>query len=286
NNRVITVSDVLGSMGPVRQRLSDTYSGPELEKKVEEAYQKTLDMLIERALILEDFARQEKKLPEQIVDGRINEIIHDRFNNSRTAFFSALTEERLTLDEWRQQARDFIIVAMLRRQEVLDKVVVTPGAIQALYQKRSEKYRVPEKVHLRAIVLRAGSTNNLEQFAAEVRMRISAGEKFEELAKQYSLGAGSTKGGDWDWVLPGELRKELKAAVDQLKPGQVSAPVRMDDDFYLLKLEERQTAGMTPLDKNYAEVEGDLREKEAERIYKDWIQRLKGKYYVKIFPLK
>jgi parvulin-like peptidyl-prolyl isomerase len=286
NNRVITVGDVLGSMGSIRQRLMDAYTGAELEKKMEEAYQKTLDALVERALILTEFARLDQKLPEQVVDGRINEIIHDRFSNNRTSFFEALTEEHLTLEDWRKEARDHIIVSMLRRREVLDKIVVTPGDVQALYQQRTAKYQQPEKVRLRAIVLRAGGAQTPAQLAGELRRRLSAGEKFEELAKQSSQGAGAASGGDWGWQQPGELRAELRAAVEKLQAGQVSESVRLDSDLYLLKLEERQAASVTPLPQVYGELEGDLREKEAERIYKDWIKRLRQKYFVKVFPLK
>ena len=285
NSRVITVSDVLGSMGPVRQRLADTYSGAELEKKLEEAFKKSLDALVERALMLEEAARQEQKLPEQVVDGRINEIIHDRFNNNRTAFFEALTEERLTLGEWRKEARDFITVSLLRRREVGEKVVVTPGDVQALYKQRSAQYHLPEKVHLRAIVLRQFTTNNAAQLAADLRQRCAAGEKFEDLARQFSKGTGAEKGGDWGWQQPGELRPELRTAAAALQPGQLSPAVKMDDDFYLLKLEERQVASVKPLDAVYAELEGDLRQKEGERIYNEWIKRLRHKFYVNVFPL-
>jgi parvulin-like peptidyl-prolyl isomerase len=285
NNRVITVSDVLGSLGPVRQRLADAYTGAELEKKLAEAFQKSLDALVERALMLEEAARQDQKLPSQVVDGRINEIIHDRFNNNRTAFFEALTEERLTLDEWRKEARDFITVSLLRRREVVEKVVVTPGEVHALYQQRRARYQVPEQVHLRAIVLRQLGTNDAEQLAGTLRQRASAGEKFEDLARQFSKGTGAGQGGDWGWQQPGELRQELRAAVDPLQPGQLGPVVKMDDDVYLLKLEARQAGGVKPLDAVYAELEGELRQKEGERIYQDWIKRLRKKFFVKLFPL-
>jgi parvulin-like peptidyl-prolyl isomerase len=286
SSRVITVGDVLGAMGGMRQRLVENFSGAELEKKMEEAYQKTLDMLVERALILEEFARSEQKLPEQVVDGRVNEIIHERFNNNRAHFFEALTEERLTIEDWRKEARDHFIVSMLRRREVGEKVVVTPGAVQALYQQRQAKYLLPEKIRLRAIVLRPGGTPALEQRAGALKQRLAAGEKFDVLAKQFSQGSGANSGGDWGWQQPSELRKELRAAVEKLQVGQISEPIRLDDDVYLLKLEERQAASQTPLAKVYAELEGDLREQEAERLYKDWIKRLRQKFFVKVFPLK
>jgi parvulin-like peptidyl-prolyl isomerase len=175
---------------------------------------------------------------------------------------------------------------MLRRREVGEKVVVTPGAVQALYQQRQAKYLQPEKIRLRAIVLRPGGTPAPEQRAGALKQRLAAGEKFDELAKQFSQGSGATSGGDWGWQQPGELRKELRAAVEKLQAGQISEPIRMDDDVYLLKLEERQAASQTPLAKVYAELEGDLREQEAERLYKDWIKRLRQKFFVKVFPLK
>ena len=73
--------------------------------------------------------------------------------------------------------------------------------------------------------------------------------------------------------------------MEALQPGQVSPVLKMDDDFYLLKLEERQAAGGKTLEAVYAELDGDLRQKDAERIYKEWIKRLRQKFYVKLFPL-
>lgn len=282
NNRVITVSDVLGTMGPLRQRLMDTYSGMELEAKIEEAYTNTLDLLIERALMLEDFARQEQKLPDQVVDGRINEIIHDRFNNSRSAFFEALTEEHLTIDDWRKEAKDHIVVSILRRRKVGDKVVVAPGDVRALYEKRLAKFQSPEQVHLFAIVLHQSATN-AEQTVQNVQQRLAGGEKFEDVARQVSQGAGAKEGGDWGWLQPGDVRKELQTGMSNLTLGQVSAAIPVEGEFYILKITERKAASVKPLGTVYSELEDELRQTEAERIYKDWIKRLKQKYFVKIF---
>ena len=284
NTRVITVSDVLGAMGPLRQQLMETYTGADLDNKLEDAFQKSLDQLIERALILEDFSRQEQKLPEQVVDGRINEIIHDRFNNNRAAFFEALTEERLTIDEWRSEAKDHIIISMLRRKEVMDKVVVTPGEVRAAYEKRLAKYTMPEQIHLRAIVLHR-DTKDAEQTLRDLRKEIEQGAKFEDVARLKSEGPGAKSGGDWGWLQPGDVRKELKGLVAEMKPGQLSPVMLVGDEYYLIKLEARQAAQVKPLEAVYGELETTLRQNEAERIYKDWIKRLKQKYYVKIFPL-
>lgn len=282
NNRIITVSDILGTMGPLRQRLMDTYSGAQLEAKIEEAYTNTLDLLIERALMLEDFSRQEQKLPEQVVEGRINEIIHDRFSNNRSAFFEALTEEHLTIDDWRKEAKDHIVVSILRRREVGDKVVVAPGDVRTLYEKRLAKFQSPEEVHLFAIVLHQSDTK-AQQTAQEVQKRLAAGEKFEDVARQFSQGAGAKDGGDWGWLQPSDVRNELQTAISHLPSGHVSSALPVDGELYILKLAARKAAGVKPLVAVYSQLEDELRQTEAERIYKDWIKRLKQKYFVKIF---
>ena len=281
NSRVIIVSDVLNMMGPLRQHLMDTYSGAELEAKTEEAYTNTLHLLIERALILEDFGRQEQKLPDQVVDGRINEVIHDRFNNSRSAFFEALTEEHMTIEDWRTDAKDHITVSMLRRREVADKVVVAPCDVRVLYEKRLAKYQTPEQVHIRAIVLHPGAS--AEKTARELQARAAQGENFEALARQQSQGAGAQNGGDWGWLQPGDLRQELAAALKNMAVGQISPVVVADGDFYILKLEAHKAAETKPMAAVYTQLEEELRQTEAERIYKNWIKRLQQKYYVKIF---
>lgn len=313
NAHVITVSDVLGAMGPIRQHLMETYSGADLDNKLEDVFQKTLDQLIERALILEDFSRQEQKMPDQIVDSRINEIIHDRFNNNRAAFFDALTEEHLTIEEWRSEAKDHMIISMLRRREVADKVVIAPGDVRARYEKTLKKYQTPEQVHLRVIVLHSGTTaiekDNRRRQAEELRQRLLKGETFDELAKKFSEGQHAAEGGDWGWMPLNELRSDLSTAINSLADGSISPVIAIDttpqgenaaavglitpkafltpssNDFYILKLEERKAAAVKPFETVYGELEAELRQIEAERIYKDWIKRLKLKYFIKIFPL-
>jgi parvulin-like peptidyl-prolyl isomerase len=63
----------------------------------------------------------------------------------------------------------------------------------------------------------------------------------------------------------------------------VSEPIETDDSIYIMKLEERQSAGPASL----AEVQGELEEKlsreESERIYRAWVAQLRRQAYVRVF---
>lgn len=286
NNRVITVGEILAIIQPIRAQLAETYSGKELEEKMAEAYQEGLDALIERALILEEFTAMEGNIPDRAVDDQINVMINDRFKNDRAAFLEALAEDRMTMDDWREETKNRLIVNLMRRREVIDRVVITPRAIRDVYESRAAEYQVPEQIRLSMIVLHKGTTADdqavKKKEAARIREKLLAGGNFAELAKASSEGYKAAEGGDQGWMDPKTLRKELAAAVASLEPGRISDVIETDDDFYILKVEAKKNASVIPFDDVRNQVEAELRKAEEVRMYKAWIERLKRKFYVKI----
>ena len=287
NNRLITVAEVITLVRPVEQQLRDTYKGRELDDKVRDLYKKGTDSLIERALILEEFEKQGGKIPDQAVDDHINEIIREKFGNNRAEFLKALAEERMTIDEWREETKERMIVTFFRRKEINDKVFVSPNAVKDAYNAALDKYRIPETVQLRMIVLHKG-TNEVDHAAKlreaqRIRERLVAGEDFATLAKNVSEGSKAAQGGDMGWIEPSSLRTELAAVAAQLSPGQLSDVVDTGDELYLVRMEGRKEASVTPFEQVAKGLEDELKKQENERLYTAWIARLKKKYYVKIF---
>ena len=287
NSRVITVGDVLALIQPVRLQLESSYSGDELETKTEEAFQTGLQALIERALILEEFTAQGGVIPDRFIDDQISEIVSDHFNNDRAAFLKALTEDRLTLDDWRTETRNRLEVTILRRKEVTDKVIIAPRAVREVYDASIDKYRTPAQIKLRMIALHKGTTEEDQAAklgeAEHIRERLLAGEDFGEVAKASSEGIKAAKGGDMGWVEPSSLRSELADAANGLEPGRISEVIPTQDELYILKVEAKKSAAVTPFEEAQQSIEKELRKTEEDRLYKAWIQRLKDKYYVKVF---
>ncbi len=287
NQRVITLGDVLGYVQPLQMKLAERYEGDELEKRVADAMSDQLDALIERALILEEFTLKGGAIPDRLVDDRINAMISDRFKNSRTAFFEALSQERLTLDEWRDETREQLIVSIMRRQEVGDRVIVSPRAVRETYEARLDTYRVPEQVKLQMIVLHRGATAEDEKVkreeAEQVRAKLLGGEDFGEVARASSEGNKAAEGGDQGWLDPMSLRAELTNVVSQLEPGRVSEVVEAGDELYLLKVEARKNASILPFGEARKGIEKELRMAEEDRLYKAWMERLRRKFYVKVY---
>lgn len=288
NDKVITMTKVLRTMQPVVEQLRQNYHDEELSRKMEDAYEKTLDSLIERELIL-DLYRQQKEftIPDSVVDNQIDELIHTKFDNNRTAFMNALESDDITIDEWRKVMKNRLIISFMRNKAVDSNVMVSPQAVRKAYEKAIDKYSVPKQVELRMIVIHRGNTEEevalKKKQAEEVRKQLLSGEEFDALAKEVSEGSKASEGGYWGWAEPDSRRRELAEVLETLNPGEISKVIEAGEELYILKIGGRKNATVIPFEDVQKSIRNDLRQKETQRLYKAWIDRLKKKSYIKKF---
>lgn len=287
NDRVITVSDVVDFIGPNGAKAGPGATDAEIREKRIAAFSNGVQRLVEQALVVEEFKKNGGNLPERVVNDRVNEVIADRFHNDRAAFLKALADEKTTLDEWREGIRDRLVASMLRRQEVNDKVRVTPGQVRAAYEQRKTNFTHKASAKLRMIVLHKGKsdaeTEAKRKEAELLREKITSAATFAEIAKTHSEDSKALNGGDWGWMDPDDLRKEIKTALASLKPGNISPVLDLETDFFIVLMEDYKPAGIQTFEEVREKLEGDLRQEEGERLYAEWIKRLKNRHHVQIF---
>ena len=282
NKRIITVSEVMELVQPLDRKLREEFTGLELQKKREEAFEVALQNLINQALILEEFTTLGGQMPERVVKQRAEAIVREQFNNDRMAFRDALGEQRITLEEWREQMRENLVVNALRRQEVGDRLMVNPVEVYRLYQQRADKFTVPAQSWLRMIVIKRASDDAATR-ATEARGQLLAGKPFAEVAKAFSTDSKAAQGGDWGWVDVSTLRTELSQAIAKTEVGQLGTLVETADSYYVFRVEERRPAGIKSFEEVRGPLEDEVRKQENARLFDAWMKRLRRKYYVKIY---
>ena len=119
---------------------------------------------------------------------------------------------------------------------------VTDEEIKAAYDAESAKVAQTERVRARHILL--GS----EKEANDILARLKAGEKFEDLAKKYSLDGSKDYGGDLGYFTAPEMVAEFSKAAFALKVGEISQPVKTDFGWHIIKLEDRKLGAAQPFD--------------------------------------
>lgn len=286
NGTVITIREVLTAMQPVQRLLSQKHSGDELNRELEQAYEKTLDSLIERQLILDEFKNQKKfTIPDNIIDIRIDEILHTEFDNDRAKLMKALEADGMSMEDWREEIRNRMIVSLMRSQALEGSDVVSPQAVRSTYQQTIAEFTTPDQVELRMIVIQKGDTEQetavKSRQAQEVRNKLLAGEDFAKLAKQVSEGTKSEEGGYWGWIEPSSRRAELAAVLAALKPGEISEVIEAGDSFYIMKVEARKHASVVPFEEAQEKIRSELAKEQSQQAYDAWIKRLKEKAYIR-----
>ncbi len=66
------------------------------------------------------------------------------------------------------------------------------------------------------------------------------GAPFAAVARQFSASATAAAGGDAGWISTGEMAPEVDAALEQMRPGQLSQPIQVRDGVYIIYLREKR----------------------------------------------
>lgn len=119
---------------------------------------------------------------------------------------------------------------------------VTEDQIKAAYDAESAKVAQTERVRARHILVAS------EQEARDIEAKLAGGEKFEELAKKYSLDGSKDYGGDLGYFTAPEMVAEFSKAAFALKTGELSQPVKTDFGWHIIKVEDRKMGGAQPYD--------------------------------------
>jgi len=126
----------------------------------------------------------------------------------------------------------------LKKSSFFDQVSVKDEDLQAAYQK--ETANLSEQRRAAHILIEVNDKTTEAQAKAkieDIQARLAKGDKFEALAKEFSQDPGSANnGGDLGYAGPGVYDPAFEKALYSLAKDQVSAPVRTDFGFHLIKL--------------------------------------------------
>lgn len=142
-----------------------------------------------------------------------------------------------------------------------------------------------EQTHVRHILMFASDLMPEAQVVRrlnDIKQRVQKGEAdFATFARLNSADASATRGGDLGWLLPGDTVPEFEAAMKNLKPGEISDPVRSPFGYHLIQVVERRTQ-VADATRSRLAARQALREKKLAEAVATWQRELHDKAYVDI----
>ena len=94
---------------------------------------------------------------------------------------------------------------------------------------------------------RAGSVDKAMGMAQQLTTQLQQNVSFQQIATQFSGLPTAANGGDAGWLLASEMRPEVAAVVDEMRPGQLSRPIPVSDGAYLIYLRDKRSGGGAPV---------------------------------------
>ncbi|MEO0270665.1 MAG: peptidyl-prolyl cis-trans isomerase [candidate division WOR-3 bacterium] len=206
--------------------------------------------------------------------------ILERLIYIKLLYLEALSEGLDLTEDFRknlEKAKERILVDLYTKK-INENVEVSEKEIKEYYIKNRENYKIPDRWDLRRIELKT------ENEAMEILKKIKRGEKFEDLARNFSLAPDASNGGlitnFTEKSSPPELLKPLKT----MKEGDIKGPIRLKNgNFAIIKLEKIKKGEYRKIDEVKGQIESRLKNEKINKFWTKWKEEMYKKYDVKLY---
>jgi peptidyl-prolyl cis-trans isomerase D len=171
----------------------------------------------------------------------------------------------------------------LKREDFLAEAVPTEQELRARYEEKVKASGSDERRQAQHILITVDNTTkdaDALRKTQDVEKRARAGEDFGKLAKEFSQDPGSVaSGGDLGMVGRGMFVPEFEKALFSLKQGEISAPVKTQFGYHLIKLNKIETTAAPSFAALKPELEREVREAKAEELFAEAVDKLDAAVY-------
>ena len=246
------VNDDIISTYDLRQRmrlLVMTTGVQPTEQTLPQLEQEALRSLIDEHLQMQELKKVSKKQKIDLIaaDKDVDDEIGDlaKQNNlspaqMRTSFAASGIDIETMRDQIRTQLSwQHLISGMYGNRVRVGEDQVTASLNRISAQASKTQYLIGE-IFIDA--QRAGGMQEAITGADQLVAQIQQGAPFAGVARQFSASPTAASGGDAGWVSTSQVQPEVAKALDELRPGQLSAPIPVSGGVYIVYLREKQAA--------------------------------------------
>jgi len=214
----------------------------------------------------------------------------------------AAKEQGVSFEDFKANIRNGIITQEVIRDEVGQRIQVTPGESIAYYEQHKQDYVQPESVRLSEILVSTGTPSAPDAItgapaaedpakiaaaqakADDIEARLHAGGDFAQLARSFSDGPTASEGGELGQYKRGGLASVIETATFALQSGQYTAPIRTRQGFAIFKVEQHITGGVPAYKDVQEQVEEALYMERMEPAIRTYLTQQRVDSFIDIKP--
>ena len=250
NDEIVSSYDLMQ-----RMRLLMATSGMQAnQENLPQIEQEALRSLVDEHLQMQELKRLEKSQKITIIstDKEVDEQIGDIASSNRMTadqLKQQLVSQGIGLDTWRAQLRADSSWQSWIQGRYGSRLRIGEDQIKA-YQRRLADAAAKPQYEVSEVFLDSARVGGMEvatNGANQLLNQMQQGAPFAAVARQFSGSATAANGGDVGWVSPGEMPPEVDAALEELRPGQLSKPIQVKDGVYIVYLRDKRAGSKTAI---------------------------------------
>lgn len=224
--------------------------------------------MINRRLILQAATAAKMSMQEWVIDGRVREIIQRSFGGDRNKLIEMLSRQKVSFPEWRAKLKEDMVVGAMRWNVVDKNVAASPTAMKKEFAEHPERYVTNHRISVSVITLKPEELSRKAEIDAQLKSK-----SFAELG-----------GRKYEKIIPSDqFAPAVASEIEQLPIGQISKWIDIDGWNFLIRKDDETGDKKMSFEEAYEQIEANVKEVEAKRIYEEWINRLREETYIKVF---
>ena len=268
--------------------------GDQLKQTVTEYASKVLMEQIDQLLLVQK-AKDLNINVDTEVNRRLAEIqLQQKGANPELAdpdkFQSFIREQTgMPFEDFKTQMRNQMLTQRVMGQEVMRNIAVPEAEMRKYYDEHKNDFlRKEAQVFFSQIVISTeGKTPEqaaaAEKRAKDVAARARKGEKFSDLARDFSDDIETSKNGGYVGAMPrGILDKSIEDVVFKEKKGYVTDPIKVRQSYLILKVEDRFEAGQPTFEEVKDKIQDVLIQPKVEPKARAFLSRLREEAFLEI----
>jgi len=280
NGEPVTLLDVILETGSRERELAGIFSGQRLSNETLELRMETVDQIVFRKLVYEQYKANPFDIPRQEIENLLDEFVRITGAESRASLEKSLQPFGITPERLREQALERIAVEVLLMRDCDHQVYITPKEVYEDYKAHPEKWTVPEKITLQLLQINvtAGSAGGDPEAAVKaIRKELdedSSQKNFTRLVLEKSDGASASSGGVTEGYDRDKLRPEFIEALKDKKIGDVVGPIEAPEAYFFIRVVGIEPARPIPFSQANREVR--------DALYKERVAEKRKEYFAEI----
>lgn len=267
----------------LKQQFGDDYAtNTKVQQQVQQAKQQGLNNLVTQSILLQKATELNLKPSDDEINSKVDEQI-TQIKSQYTQegqFEEALKQANLTEDQLKDEFKKQVIMNAVQ-EDIVKDITVTDEDIQTYYDENKDKqFSVGAGANVSHILV------DDEETAKGLKAKIDAGADFATLAKENSKDTGTaTNGGSLGFIPYNSTQyvAEFVEGFKNLKEGEVSAPVKSQYGYHIIKATGLKAATVTTLDQVKDQIKSTLTQQKQSQTFnakiEEWKTALKVKTY-------